>query len=61
MRVEDSDYFYSNMLRAFLRMVETGEQPFPPEETLKIMRTLVSARRSPCPRRRKPESEVPKL
>ena len=43
-KVEDSDYFYSNMLRAFLKMVETRELPFPPEETLEIIRTLVSAR-----------------
>jgi len=45
-RVEDSDYFYSNMLRAFLRMVETKEPPFPPEETLEIIKTLVLARQS---------------
>jgi predicted dehydrogenase len=45
-RVEDSDYFYSNMLKAFLRMVETKEPPFPPEETLEIIKTLVLARQS---------------
>jgi len=45
-RVEDSDYFYSNMLRAFLRMVETMQPPFPPEETLEIVKTLILARRS---------------
>jgi len=45
-RVEDSDYFYSNMLKAFLRMVKTKEPPFPPEETLEIIKTLVAARRS---------------
>lgn len=45
-RVEDSDYFYSNMLKAFLKMVKTKEEPFPPEETLEIIRTLVSARLS---------------
>ncbi len=45
-RVEDSDYFYSNMLRAFVRMVETREPPFPVEETLEIIKTLVLARRS---------------
>jgi len=45
-RVEDSDYFYSNMLRAFVRMVETRKPPFPPEETLEIIKTLVLARRS---------------
>lgn len=45
-RVEDSDYFYSNMLKAFVKMVETKEPPFPPEETLEIIKTLVLARRS---------------
>ena len=45
-RVEDSDYFYSNMLKAFLKMVETKEPPFPPEETLEIIKTLVLARQS---------------
>lgn len=43
-RVEDSDYFYSNMLKAFVRMIETKEPPFPPEETLEIIKTLVLAR-----------------
>jgi len=45
-RVEDSDYYYSNMLKAFIRMVETREPPFPAEETLEIIKTLVLARRS---------------
>ncbi|MBO3810249.1 MAG: gfo/Idh/MocA family oxidoreductase, partial [Candidatus Brockarchaeota archaeon] len=45
-RVEDSDYFYSNMLRAFLKMVETRQQPFPPEETLEIIKTLVLGKHS---------------
>lgn len=45
-RVEDSDYFYSNMLRAFLQMVETRKPPFPPEETLEIIKTLVLGKRS---------------
>lgn len=45
-RVEDSDYFYSNMLRAFLKMVETKQPPFPPGETLEIIKTLILARRS---------------
>jgi len=43
-RVEDSDYFYSNMLRAFLKMAETKQPPFPTEETLEIIKTLVLAR-----------------
>ncbi|MBC7327943.1 Gfo/Idh/MocA family oxidoreductase [bacterium] len=45
-RVEDSDYFYSNMLKAFIRMVESKKPPFPPEETLEIIKTLVLARHS---------------
>jgi len=45
-RVEDSDYFYSHMLKAFLTMVETKQPPFPSEETLEIIKTLVLARRS---------------
>jgi predicted dehydrogenase len=45
-RVEDSDYFYSNMLRAFLKMVDTKEPPFPAGETLEIIKTLVLARQS---------------
>jgi len=45
-RVEDSDYFYSNMLKAFLKMVETKEPPFLAEETLEIIKTLVLARQS---------------
>jgi hypothetical protein len=45
-RVEDSDYFYSNMLKAFLRMVDTKEPPFPAGETLEIIKTLVLARQS---------------
>jgi hypothetical protein len=34
------------MLKAFLRMVETKEPPFPAEETLEIIKTLVLARQS---------------
>lgn len=44
--VQDSDYFYSNMLKKFTGMVETREMPFPPEETLEIIRTLVLAKKS---------------
>lgn len=45
-RVEDSDYFYSNMLRAFLKMVETRQPSFPPGETLEIIKILILAKRS---------------
>ncbi|MCK4308243.1 Gfo/Idh/MocA family oxidoreductase [candidate division WOR-3 bacterium] len=38
---EDSDFFYSEMLRDFVRMVETGKEPFPPDETLEIIKALV--------------------
>jgi len=45
-KVEDSDYFYSKMLEAFLWMVRTRQMPFPPEETLEITKALILARRS---------------
>ena len=44
--VEDSDYFYSNMLGKFVEMVKTKKMPFPPEETLEIIKTLVLAAQS---------------
>jgi len=44
--VEDSDYFYSEMLRHFLTMVETKKEPFPPEETLEIIKVLVLGKKS---------------
>ena len=40
-KVEDFDYFYSEMLKDFVRMVETKKEPFPQEETLEIIRALV--------------------
>lgn len=45
-RVEDSDYFYSKMLESFMKMVKTKVVPFPPEETLEIVKALVLAKRS---------------
>lgn len=42
----DSAGFYTNMLTAFLDMVETGKPPFPPEETLEIISALVLAKQS---------------
>ncbi len=38
---EDSDFFYSEMLRDFVRMVKTGKEPFLPDETLEIIKALV--------------------
>jgi len=44
--VEDSDYFYSNMLKHFITMVETRKEPFPPEESLEIIKVLVLGKES---------------
>ena len=41
--VEDSNYFYSSMLNKFVEMVKTKKMPFPPEETLEIIKVLVLA------------------
>lgn len=42
----DSAGYYTNMLSAFLDMVETGEPPFPPQETVEIIQALVLAKQS---------------
>ena len=44
--VEDSNYFYSNMLSKFVEMVKTKKMPFPPEETLEVIKVLVLGRQS---------------
>jgi len=44
--VEDSSYFYSKMLEKFVEMVKTKQMPFPPEETVEIIKVLVLARKS---------------
>lgn len=44
--VSDAAYFYQNMLRAFVRLIETGEEAVPPEHTLEIIRILAAAERS---------------
>ena len=44
--VEDSEFYYSEMLKEFTRMIEMGKEPFPPEETLEIVRTLVTGEES---------------
>jgi len=38
--VRDSEYFYSEMLRAFIGMVKTGKEPICLEETLEIIKIL---------------------
>lgn len=44
--VEDSEYFYSNMLKHFITMVKTKKEPFPPEETLEIIKVLALGKKS---------------
>jgi len=44
--VTDSAYFYSNMLKNFIKMVQTKKPPFPPAHTLDIIRLLCSAKKS---------------
>jgi predicted dehydrogenase len=44
--ISDSAAYYTNMLGAFLDMVESGEPPFAAEETVEIIRALVLARES---------------
>lgn len=44
--IEDSDYFYSNMLKSFVKMVRTKKEPFSPEETLEIIKVLVLGKKS---------------
>jgi predicted dehydrogenase len=45
-QVSDAAYFYQNMLRAFVNLIETGEEAVPPEHTLEIIRILAAAERS---------------
>jgi len=42
----DYDYLYCNQMRHFVKMVRTGKEPIEPEETLKIIRILVTAVKS---------------
>jgi len=44
--VTGSDYFYSNMLKNFVKMVRTKKEPFPPEETLEIIKVLALGKKS---------------
>jgi len=44
--IQDYGYFYTRMLEEFVTMVETKIEPFPPEETLEIIRVLVMGENS---------------
>ena len=44
--INDHQGFYSNMMGAFLDMVETGKPPIPYDQTLNIIRSLELAKRS---------------
>jgi predicted dehydrogenase len=44
--VRDAGGFYTNMLREVVRMVQTRQSPVPAEQTLEIIRVLVTARES---------------
>jgi len=44
--VADAAAFYGNMLRAFIDLVETGNETVPPESTLEIIRILAGAEKS---------------
>jgi len=46
MTATDADYFYGGQMKHFVRMVRTGKQPIAPEETLKVIKTLVKAVKS---------------
>jgi len=44
-QVRDSGYFYWNLQREFMKMIDTGELPIPLEETLEIITVLAEAKR----------------
>ncbi len=44
--VNDGEAFYRRQLEAYVRMLETGEPPFPASETLEILNALSLAERS---------------
>lgn len=44
--VTDGEAFYRRQMEAFARMIETGEPPFPPSETLEILTALSLAEES---------------
>ncbi|MFQ6099285.1 MAG: Gfo/Idh/MocA family protein [Armatimonadota bacterium] len=45
-QVSDAAYFYQNMLRHFVRLIEAGDEAVPPEHTLEIIRILAAAEKS---------------
>ena len=44
--VKDGGYFYSEMMRHFVKMVKTKKEPFSPEETLEIIKVLALGKKS---------------
>lgn len=46
LEITDAAAYYSNTLRAFVAMVETGEVPIPLDTTLEIIRILAAGKRS---------------
>ncbi len=44
--IEDSEHFYSEMLKNFVGMVKTGKEPFSVSETLEIIRILALGKKS---------------
>lgn len=46
LEVSDGAAFYSNMIRAFANMVQTGQMPIPLGHTLEIIRILAAGKRS---------------
>jgi hypothetical protein len=44
--IADADYFYWNVMRHFVEMVRTGEQPLPNAQMLEIIRALCLAKTS---------------
>ena len=43
---DNAGYFYSETMRHFVDMVQTGKEPFPPKETLEIIKILVLGNQS---------------
>lgn len=43
---DNAGYYYSEMMRNFVNMVQTKKEPFPPEETLEIIKILVLGKKS---------------
>jgi len=43
MQAMDADYFYGRMMKEFVKMVKTGKQPIPLEQTLEVIKTLIKS------------------